>query len=119
MGAACREAFKIVSKEGKELSADLAAKTKRFRSGMEAAGFTISGHDHPISPVMVYDSHKNQALGKLMAAEGIFVIPFSYPVVAAGKERIRVQISVTHSFEDIDRTVAAFIKGGKQLGIIE
>lgn len=116
--AACSEAFNIVSREGKTLSADLAAKTKRFRSKMEAAGFTISGHDHPISPVMTYDAHKNQALGKLMADQGIFVIPFSYPVVASGKERIRVQISVTHSNEDIDRTVEAFIKGGKELGII-
>jgi glycine C-acetyltransferase len=85
---------------------------------MEAAGFTISGHDHPICPVMTMDAHKNQALGKLMADEGIFVIPFSFPVVASGKERIRVQISTTHTNEDIDRTVAAFIKGGKQLGII-
>lgn len=117
--AACREAFKIVSREGEALSADLAAKTARFRNGMTAAGFTISGHDHPICPVMVYDSHKNKALGELMAAEGIFVIPFSYPVVASGKERIRVQISTTHSNEDIDRTIAAFVKGGKQLGIIE
>lgn len=116
--AACSEAFNIVSREGEALSTDLAAKTKRFRSQMEAAGFTISGHDHPICPVMTYDAHKNQALGKLMAAEGIFVIPFSYPVVASGKERIRVQISTTHTNEDIDRTVAAFIKGGKQLEII-
>lgn len=116
--AACREAFAIVSREGEELSADLAAKTARFRTGMESHGFTISGNDHPICPVMVYDSHKNQALGRLMAAEGIFVIPFSFPVVASGKERIRVQISATHSMEDIDRTVAAFAKGGKELGII-
>jgi len=116
--AACTEAFNIVSREGESLSTDLAAKTKRFRSGMEAAGFTISGHDHPICPVMTYDAHKNQALGRLMADEGIFVIPFSFPVVASGKERIRVQISTTHTNEDIDRTVAAFIKGGLELGII-
>jgi len=117
--AACSKAFEIVaSDEGARLSADLAAKTDRFRSKMRALGFTISGGEHPISPVMVYDSHKALALGKAMAEEGIFVIPFSFPVVARGKERIRVQINTCHSNEDIDRTVEAFGNAGKRLGII-
>ena len=116
--AACSEALKIVSTDGQKLSADLAAKTSQFRSGMTARGFTISGNDHPISPVMIYDSHKAQAMGKMMAERGIFVIPFSFPVVARGKERIRVQISCVHSEEDIERTMDAFEECGKELGII-
>lgn len=116
--AACSKAFDIVKSEGKELSADLAKKTALFRNEMESRGFTLSGHGHPIAPVMIYDSHKAQAMGKLMADQGIFVIPFSFPVVARGRERIRVQISTDHSEADIMRTVNAFEKAGKELGVI-
>lgn len=50
--------------------------------------------------------------------EGIYVIGFSYPVVPKGKARIRVQISASHTFEDIDRCVNAFEKIGKSLKAI-
>mgnify|MGYP001792214327 FL=1 len=50
--------------------------------------------------------------------EGIYVIGFSYPVVAVGKARIRVQISAAHTNEDIDRAIAAFTKVGKELNVI-
>lgn len=85
---------------------------------MAERGFTISGHNHPICPVMMYDSEKCQAMGRMMADRGIFVIPFSFPVVASGKERIRVQLSVLHEKEDIDRTMDAFYECGKELGVV-
>ena len=50
--------------------------------------------------------------------EGIYVIGFSYPVVPKVKARIRVQISASHTFEDIDRCVNAFEKIGKSLKAI-
>lgn len=51
-------------------------------------------------------------------AKGIYVIGFSYPVVPKGKARIRVQISASHSFEEVDYTVEAFKQIGKELGVI-
>ncbi len=46
------------------------------------------------------------------------MIGFSFPVVPKGKARIRVQISAAHSFDDIDRTVDAFIEVGRRLGVV-
>jgi glycine C-acetyltransferase len=46
------------------------------------------------------------------------VIGFSYPVVPKGKARIRVQLSTSHSDEDIDKAVNAFIEVGKKLNVI-
>merc|ERR1711971_207723 len=93
--------------------------TKRFRSSMTKAGFTIAGEEHPISPVMLWDEKINQAFAKMMLEEeGILVVGLSFPVVARGKARIRTQISAAHSIEDIDRTVEAFIRVGKKLGVI-
>lgn len=54
----------------------------------------------------------------IISGEGIYVIGFSFPVVPRGKARIRVQISAAHTNEDIDRAVAAFIKIGRELGVI-
>merc|ERR1712106_1262084 len=90
--------------ESTSLVEKITSNTKRFREAMTAAGFTIAGEDHAISPVMLM--------------EGIFVIGLSFPVVAKGKARIRVQISAAHSEEEIDRTEAAFVKVGRQLGVV-
>ena len=51
--------------------------------------------------------------------EGIYVIGFVYPVVGKGKARIRVQLSAAHTKENIDKAVAAFIKVGKEIGILK
>jgi glycine C-acetyltransferase len=39
-------------------------------------------------------------------------------VVPKNQARIRTQMSAAHSFEDIDRAVAAFEECGRQLGVI-
>lgn len=94
------------------------ANTDRFRSQMTDAGFTIAGENHPICPVMLGDARLASTFADHMLERGIFVIGFSFPVVPKGKARIRVQISASHTFEDIDRTVEAFKQVGKSLGVI-
>ena len=50
--------------------------------------------------------------------EGIFVTGFYYPVVPKGQARIRVQISAAHEQEHLDKCIAAFVKIGKELNIL-
>ncbi|XP_072889582.1 2-amino-3-ketobutyrate coenzyme A ligase, mitochondrial [Hemitrygon akajei] len=97
----------------------MASKTKRFRSQMTAAGFTIGGADHPICPVMLGDARLASAIAEDMLKRGIYVIGFSYPVVPKDKARIRVQISASHSDEDIDQCVQAFLEVGRKHGVIQ
>lgn len=94
------------------------ANTERFRSQMTNAGFTVSGDNHPICPVMLGDARLASNFADQMLEKGIYVIGFSYPVVPKGKARIRVQISAAHTFDDIDRTVEAFKQVGKNLSVI-
>ena len=49
---------------------------------MAKAGFTILGKEHPISPVFLGEETIAQEMASRMLEEGIYVIPFSYPVVA-------------------------------------
>lgn len=93
-------------------------KTHRFRSQMTTAGFNIMGHNHPICPVFLEDAKLATNMADRLLEKGIYVIGFSYPVVAVGKARIRVQISASHTDEDIDFAVAAFTEVGKELGVV-
>nr|XP_023486831.1 2-amino-3-ketobutyrate coenzyme A ligase, mitochondrial-like isoform X1 [Equus caballus] len=104
--------------ESNAIVQSMAAKTQRFRSKMEAAGFAISGAHHPICPVMLGDARLASCMADDMLKRGIFVIGFSYPVVPKGKARIRVQISAVHSEEDIDRCVEAFVEVGRLHGAL-
>lgn len=89
-----------------------------FRKRMGEAGFNIRPGTHPIAPVMLGDAKLAQEFAKQLLDEGIYVIGFFYPVVPQGQARIRTQMSAAHTHEQIDRAVAAFIKVGKQLGVI-
>jgi glycine C-acetyltransferase len=96
----------------------LASNTARFRAGMKAAGFDMRPGIHPICPVMLYDEKLAHRMADELLNEGIYVIGFSFPVVPRGKARIRVQISASHSPDQIDFAIAAFTAVGKKLGVI-
>jgi glycine C-acetyltransferase len=82
---------------------------RRFRDLMASAGFNLLPGEHAIIPVMFPDAHEAVAVADALLERGVYVIPFSYPVVPLGKSRIRVQVSAAHSDEDIDACVEAFI----------
>ncbi|XP_076643843.1 glycine C-acetyltransferase [Halictus rubicundus] len=92
--------------------------TNMFRNGMKAAGFTISGDNHPICPVMLGDARLASEFADKMIRKGIYVIGFSYPVVPKDKARIRVQISAAHTQNDIEHAVNAFIQIGRDVAVI-
>ena len=105
-----------------ELRDKLEANTLRFRNEMTEAGFNIVPGVHPIVPIMFgkYDNPSKLAVefADKMLAEGIYVIAFSYPVVPKGKDRIRVQLSAAHEPAHLDKAIKAFIKVGKELGML-
>ncbi|CAM3303262.1 glycine C-acetyltransferase [Empedobacter stercoris] len=90
-----------------------------FRKEMVAAGFDIPEGDAAIVPVMLYDAKLSQVMADKLLAEGVYVIGFFFPVVPRDKARIRVQLSAAHTKEQLDHTIAAFIKVGKELGVIK
>jgi glycine C-acetyltransferase len=104
--------------EGNPFRERLTANAARFRAGMAALGFQLRAGEHPIIPVMLGDARLAQQMASDLLAEGIYVTGFSYPVVPRGEARIRTQMSAAHSFEHIDRAIAAFAGVGRNLGII-
>ena len=96
----------------------LEANTKRFRAGIEGAGFTVKPGDTPIVPIMLGDARLATQLADALLEDKIYVIGFSYPVVPKGQARIRVQLSAAHSEAQIDQAIAAFTRRGRELGIL-
>jgi glycine C-acetyltransferase len=105
--------------ETTELRDKLEDNTKYFRNKMTEAGFDIKAGVHPIVPVMLYDAQLSQDFAAKILEEGIYVIGFYYPVVPKDKARIRVQMSAAHDRHHLDKAIAAFIKVGKELGVIK
>lgn len=93
--------------------------TAYFRSKIKEAGFDIKDGIHPICPIMLYDARLSQVFAEKLLAEGIYVIGFYYPVVPKDQARIRVQISAAHERVHLDKAIAAFVKVGKELGVIK
>jgi glycine C-acetyltransferase len=102
-----------------ELRDKLEHNTQRFRAGMAAAGFEIKPGEHAIVPIMLYDEKLAHDMAAKLLERGIYVIGFSYPVVAKGKARIRVQLSAAHSEAHIDRAISAFTEIGRELGVLK
>ena len=112
------EMFRMLS-ESDELHNRLVANVEHFRTKMMAAGFDIKPTQSAICAVMLYDAKLSQDFAARLQDEGVFVTGFYYPVVPKGQARIRVQVSAGHTAEQLDRCVAAFVKVGKELKVIE
>lgn len=112
------ETFKIL-KESNEIHDRLVENVNYFRDKMIGAGFDIKPTQSAICAVMLYDAPLSQKYAAALQEEGIYVTGFYYPVVPKGEARIRVQISAAHTREQLDKCIAAFIKVGKELGVLK
>jgi glycine C-acetyltransferase len=115
--AASLKVFDLMA-DGKSLRDALTRNSLHFRTRMEDAGFTLSGKDHAIIPVMLGDAKLASEMAEKMLMRGIYVVGFSFPVVPKDKARIRTQMSAAHTIAHIDKAVDAFIEVGKELGVI-
>lgn len=117
VGAAL-ETFKMLD-ESNEIHDKLVENVNYFRDKMMAAGFDIKPTQSAICAVMLYDAKLSQVYAAKLQEEGIYVTGFYYPVVPKDQARIRVQISAGHNREHLDKCIAAFIKVGKELGVLK
>jgi len=109
--------FDILEKD-KSFQQKLQENTRYFKSKIKEAGFDIIDGESAIVPIMLYDAKLSQKMADMLLEEGVYVIGFFFPVVPKDQARIRVQLSAAHTKEHLDKAVNAFIKVGKNLGII-
>ena len=105
--AGALKALELIA-ESNQLQTQLMENTAMFREGLERLGFTLLPGEHPIVPIMLNDAAVANQFAAAMLEEGIYVVAFSYPVVAKGKARIRTQMSAALSHKDIALALGAF-----------
>ncbi|MDA7815502.1 glycine C-acetyltransferase [Porticoccaceae bacterium] len=100
-----------------ELIERLQENTRFFRHGLEQLGFTLLPGEHPIVPIMLGDAALATRFAAEMLNQGVYVVAFSYPVVAQGKARIRTQMSAALSREDLEFALEGFVRVKKLLAV--
>jgi glycine C-acetyltransferase len=103
--------------ESTELRDKLMDNTRYFREKIAGVGLEVLPGEHPIVPIMFGDAMPAVKMAESLLEKGVYVIPFSFPVVPKGKARIRTQVSAAHSKEDLDFAVEKFAEAKAELGI--
>ncbi len=82
--------------------------TEYFRREIKEIGLEIIDSTHPIVAIMFYDAKVASDVASKMLEKGVYVIGFSFPVVPMEKARIRVQISASHTTQELDYVIKCF-----------
>jgi glycine C-acetyltransferase len=115
--AASLNVFEMLERSN-ELQDRLHNNTRFFIERMKAAGFDIKPTESAICAVMLYDANLAQEMAARLLKQGIYVTGFSYPVVAKGQARIRVQVSAAHETAHLEQCIEAFVRVGNELNIL-
>lgn len=103
--------------ESTALRDKLAANTTFFRTEIAKIGLETLPGEHPIVPVMFGEAQPAVKMAEALLKKGVYVIPFSFPVVPKGKARIRTQVSAAHSIDDLKFAVEMFAEAKAEVGI--
>ncbi len=107
-----------IARAADDRRATLARHTKRFRAGLEKAGFETLKGETPIVPVMLHEARLAQQMAAALDERNVYVAGFFFPVVPKGRARIRTQLSAALTDADVDVALAAFEDAGRALGIV-
>lgn len=79
----------------------------RFRAGATQLGLELMDSPTPIQPILIGDSARAVEFSRLLRERGLLVGAIRPPTVPAGTARLRVTLSAAHSFEQVERLLAA------------
>jgi glycine C-acetyltransferase len=68
---------------------------------------------------MLGDAMLATKMANRLLDRGVYVIGFSFPVVAKGQARIRTQMSAGLTRKQLDHAIEAFTDVGRDLGVID
>jgi len=89
-----------------------------LKAALKSAGFNTGKSETPITPVIIGDAGAAKDFSAKLFENGVFATAIVFPTVPKGTARVRAMVSAAHSKEDLDRGIAAFIKVGRELGIV-
>lgn len=96
----------------------LQANAAYYLAGLQDLGFDTAKSCTPIVPVMTKTDEITLEMTRLCRAEGLLVIPVSYPAVPMDAPRLRTCVSAIHSHADLDFALNILARAGRRTGLI-
>jgi glycine C-acetyltransferase len=90
--------------------------SRKWKDMLHQNGFDTMGSETPITPILFGEERAAQEAERLLWEQGVYALSIVYPTVAKGKARIRTMPNATHTDEDLNHALQAFIKVRDQLG---
>jgi glycine C-acetyltransferase len=90
-----------------------------LKAGLKAAGFDTGKSQTPITPVIIGEAQAAKDFSAALFENGVFATAIVFPTVPKGTARVRAMVSAAHTKADLERGIAAFVKVGKEMGVIK
>ena len=81
-----------------------------MRGRLKDAGIPILEGETAIIPVFTYDMERTFLITKMLFEEGVYVNPVIPPAVKDGECMLRTSYTATHTREQMDTAVDAFVR---------
>lgn len=107
--AACT-AFKLIEQEGKMRRSQLMSNVNYFIRRLKEENFSVSNSQTAIVPIMMGDEKTALDMALKCNQEGIYVMPVLFPAVPKGTERLRMNVTFKHKFEELDYAINALLR---------
>jgi 7-keto-8-aminopelargonate synthetase-like enzyme len=118
MAGAMIQAVDIIE-NGAELRRELFEKSRYLRDGLIARGFTVVGRDAiPSVPLYMGEESLGIAFAEKLYQRHILCSLVRWPAAPQGKARFRIIVMVNHTYEQLDRFLAACADIGAELGML-
>ena len=91
-----------------ELKESIWANARRLHGGLEGLGYRLASGPSPVIAVQVPSHEEAARMWNALLDEGVYVNLVVPPAAPEGASLLRCSLSAGHSFEQIDRIVAAF-----------
>lgn len=117
VAAAVLAALDVIENEP-ELRERLWHNIRYLTRNLRSLGFNLGNAQTAIIPLIIGDDEKVNRMALRLHEMGIFVNPVFYPAVSRKLSRVRLSVMATHTQEDLDLTLEACARAGRELGII-
>ena len=101
-----------------ELNQNLWKNIKYMKENLEYLGFRIGNSQSAIISIIIGNELLLRRMNKRLHEEGIYLSALPYPAVPRGQERLRLKLMATHIQADLNRTLEALEKVGREFGVL-
>jgi 8-amino-7-oxononanoate synthase len=117
MISSARRSLKILT-ESPALAKRIQVSTSIYRERLRNNGFNIYGKGTQIVPIACESEEQAFAFTKRCRELGVYVIPIVYPAVPMNSPRIRTNLTILHTDDDIRFAIEMLTKAGRENGVI-